>query len=86
VAMSRGCRRTGPFRPAGIPSHPCAHAKPPTGHSHTFWAGGTFNSYDENGNRVDDGVYELIDDHTFTFSPIIPMHFSVTAIRSRSMW
>jgi hypothetical protein len=22
-------------------AHPCAHARPPTEHSHTFWAGGT---------------------------------------------
>jgi hypothetical protein len=58
------------------PSHPCAHAKPPTEHSHTFWADGSFNSYDENGNEVDKDTYELVDDHTLAFK-YITMHYSV---------
>ena len=45
-------------------AHPCANAKPPTAHSHTFWADGTFNSYNENGQQVDDGTYVIVDDHT----------------------
>ena len=48
------------------PTHPCATALPPTPHSHTFWPNGMFNSYDENGNQVDDGPWAVIDDHTFT--------------------
>ena len=46
------------------PSKPCADAKPPTAHSHSFWADGTFNSYDEDGNQVDDSRYRIIDDDT----------------------
>lgn len=49
------------------PSRPCAGAKPPTEHSHTFWANGAFNSYDENGRQVDQGTY-TIDGHNFTIS------------------
>ena len=59
------------------PSHPCAHSKLAPEHSHTFWADGTFNSYDETGNEVDNDHYELVDDHTFRFKHIT-MHYSVT--------
>jgi hypothetical protein len=58
------------------PSHPCAHATLAPEHSHTFWADGTFNSYDENGNEVDNDHYELADNHTFRFK-YITMHYSV---------
>jgi hypothetical protein len=47
------------------PAKPCADALPPVEHSHTFWRNGMFNSYDENGQQVDDGMYTVIDDHTF---------------------
>ena len=46
--------------------HPCAKALPPTAHSHTLWPNGKFNSYDENGNQVDDGPWAIVDAHTFT--------------------
>jgi hypothetical protein len=58
------------------PSHPCAQAKP-IEHSHTFWADGSFNSYDENGNEVDNDHYQLVDDRTFRFQ-YIAMQYSVT--------
>jgi hypothetical protein len=48
------------------PNQPCATALPPTPHSHTFWPNGMFNSYDENGNQVDDGPWAIVDDQTFT--------------------
>jgi hypothetical protein len=48
------------------PKQPCATALPPTPHSHTFWPNGMFNSYDENGNQVDDGPWALVDGQTFT--------------------
>ena len=48
------------------PAHPCANALPPTPHSHTFWPNGMFNSYDENGNQVDDGLWAILDGKTFT--------------------
>jgi hypothetical protein len=48
------------------PKQPCATALPPTPHSHTFWPNGMFNSYDENGNQVDEGPWALVDDQTFT--------------------
>src|SRR5207249_11896313 len=38
--------------------------RPPTAHTHTFWADGTFSSYNENGQQVDDGTYVIVDDHT----------------------
>jgi hypothetical protein len=60
------------------PAHPCADAQPPTEHSHTFWPSGMFNSYDENGQQVDDGTYTLIDDHTFMIGSSGTFTFSVT--------
>jgi hypothetical protein len=56
----------GQVPPDWDPNHPCAKALPPTPHSHTFWPNGMFNSYDENGNQVDDGPWAIVDDHTFT--------------------
>jgi hypothetical protein len=47
------------------PSHPCADAKAPTAHSHTFWPDGTFNSYDQNLQEVDNGPYKIVNDRTF---------------------
>ena len=71
------------------PKHPCAQAMPPTKHSHTFWADGRFNSYDETGRQVDDGNYELdgpdilrmsgwtwtyrVDNDQLTLDPILPV-------------
>jgi len=61
------------------PRRPCARAQPPKEHSHTFWADGTFNSYDQFGAQVDEGTYELVDEHTFVFPPGITMRYEVGA-------
>jgi hypothetical protein len=47
------------------PSHPCADAKAPYEHSHTFWPDGEFNSYDQDGQEVDNGPYTIVNDRTF---------------------
>jgi hypothetical protein len=61
--LIKGVPENGPLPATWDPSHPCANAKPPTEHSHTFWDGGTFNSYDENGNQVDSDSYRIINDN-----------------------
>lgn len=38
----------------------------PREHSHFFTEWGTFGSLDWNGDQVDDGVYEIVDEETFT--------------------
>ena len=63
------------FPPTGTPQIPCADAKPPTEHSHTFWPDGEFNSYDQNGQQVDDGPYKIVNDHTFTIGDRTPTTF-----------
>jgi hypothetical protein len=51
--------------PAGWdPANPCANAKPPIKHAHTFWPDGRFNSYDEQENTVDNGRWLLVDADT----------------------
>lgn len=57
------------------PSHPCADARKPTEHSHTFWPDGSFNSYDQTGNEVDNGPYNIVNDHTFIIGGRTPMTF-----------
>lgn len=37
-------------------------------HSHAFGEDGSFASYDQDGEQVDDGSYTAIDDRTFTLS------------------
>ena len=59
--LVEGVPENGPLPTTWDPKHPCAEAKPPTEHSHTFWADGTFNSYDEAGRQVDDGTWALVD-------------------------
>jgi len=44
-------------------SHPCIGAIDRQ-HSHFFTQGGQFGSLDWNGGQVDDGTYQIIDDHT----------------------
>jgi hypothetical protein len=51
------------------PSNPCAQAKPPTEHPHTFWPEGTFNSYDENGEEVDEAPYTIQGDQVTIHNP-----------------
>jgi hypothetical protein len=46
-------------------SDPCQGAKP-VEHSHSFGENGSFASYDENGQQVDEGRYTPVDDRTFT--------------------
>ena len=46
------------------PANPCAGAVPRK-HSHYFTEEGRFGSLDWNGEPVDDGTYEVIDDNTF---------------------
>jgi hypothetical protein len=45
------------------PAHPCNGAVPHM-HSHFFRAGGAWGSLDYNGQQVDDGHYQIVDDHT----------------------
>jgi hypothetical protein len=52
------------------PSHPCKGAVPRR-HSHFFTSDGQFGSRDENGNQVDEGTYDIIDDNTL----VIPYGF-----------
>jgi len=49
------------------PSNPCEGAKPEP-HSHAFSESGVFNSYDDNGQEVDFGTYEITGEDTFTLS------------------
>lgn len=61
-----------------IPSpQPCAGTPRQVEHSHFFRADGTWGSRDEHGAQVDDGTYELIDDHTLGF-PLESGNFRVT--------
>lgn len=55
----------------GDPAHPCEGAVPRE-HSHFFTREGEFGSLDWNGEQVDDGTYEIIDDHTFVVSKEFP--------------
>jgi hypothetical protein len=52
------------------PAHPCRGAVPRR-HSHFFTQDGSFGSRDWDGNQVDDGTYETVDDHTL----VIPYRF-----------
>jgi hypothetical protein len=49
------------------PSHPCKGAIPRR-HSHFFTSDGQFGSRDWNGNQVDEGTYEIIDDNTLVIA------------------
>jgi hypothetical protein len=46
---------------------PCKGAKGPFEHDHFFTEGGEFGSHDQNGEEVDGGDFELVDDDTVTF-------------------
>jgi hypothetical protein len=65
VDMAKGGGLLPPGKPD--PSDPCKGAKP-VEHSHTFSAGGAFHSYDDSGEEVDFGTYELTGGDTFTLS------------------
>lgn len=49
------------------PSNPCADAIPRE-HGHFFTADGRFGSTDFNGDQVDDGTYEIVDDDTLSIN------------------
>jgi hypothetical protein len=53
------------------PAHPCRGAVPRV-HSHFFTPDGEFGSLDWNGDPVDDGTYEIVDDHTLAISKEFP--------------
>jgi hypothetical protein len=53
------------------PANPCEGAVPRE-HSHFFTPDGQFGSLDWNGDQVDDGTYEIIDDDTFVVSKEFP--------------
>lgn len=57
------------------PSHPCVGAVP-SKHSHFFTKDGEFGSLDSRGEQVDEGTFEIVDDHTF----VIPYVFDDEAI------
>ena len=68
---------TAPFDP----KDPCAHALPPVKHSHTFWQDGTFNSYDEHEQEVDNGVWVLVDSDTIKVGePVADAEFTWAVI------
>jgi hypothetical protein len=61
------------------PARPCDGAVPRE-HSHFFTEDGLFGSLDWNGEQVDDGTYEVIDDRTFVVSkefPDVTFHYRV---------
>jgi hypothetical protein len=53
------------------PAHPCKGAVPRE-HSHFFTPDGEFGSLDWQGEQVDDGTYEIVDDDTFVVSKEFP--------------
>lgn len=53
------------------PADPCEGAVPRV-HSHFFTPDGRFGSLDWNGEEVDFGTYEIVDDHTFVISKEFP--------------
>jgi hypothetical protein len=62
------------------PSDPCKGSVPRE-HSHFFTDDGSFGSLDWNGDPVDDGTYELVDNDTFAISKEFPdpvtFHFEI---------
>jgi hypothetical protein len=61
------------------PARPCDGAVPRR-HSHFFTQDGQFGSRDWNGEQVDDGAYEVIDDRTFVISkefPDVTFHYRI---------
>ena len=53
------------------PDDPCAGAVPRV-HSHVFTKDGEFGSLNWNGDPVDDGTYEIVEDGTFVVSKEFP--------------
>jgi hypothetical protein len=59
------------------PAHPCRGAVPRV-HSHFFTPDGEFGSLDWNGDPVDGGTFEIIDDHTYAISKEFPEDVTFT--------
>jgi hypothetical protein len=60
-------------------ARPCRGAVPRK-HSHFFTQNGEFGSRDWNGDQVDDGTYEVVDDRTFVISkefPDVTFHYRI---------
>ena len=53
--------------PGPTEGDPCEGALGPLEHDHFFTADGEFGSHDENGEEVDSGDFELVDDDTVSF-------------------
>ena len=53
--------------PGPAKGQPCAGAEGPLEHDHFFTAAGAFGSHDENGEEVDGGDFEFVDDDTVSF-------------------
>jgi hypothetical protein len=53
--------------PGPAKGDPCAGAKGPEEHDHFFTADGAFGSHDQNGEEVDGGDYERVDNDTVSF-------------------
>ena len=53
--------------PGPTEGDPCAGANGPLEHDHFFTEDGTFGSHDENGEEVDHGDYNAVDDDTVSF-------------------
>jgi hypothetical protein len=63
-------------------SNPCQGARP-IEHSHGFGESGSFASYDQNGQQVDDGIYTLVDDRTLTLGdPPVAVHYRIEGDRA----
>jgi hypothetical protein len=61
---------------------PCHGAKP-VEHSHSFGENGSFASYDQNGEQVDEGTYTPVDDRTFTLGdPSVTVHYRIEGDRA----
>jgi len=54
-------------KPGPKQGDPCADAEGPLEHDHFFTAQGAFGSHDQNGEEVDGGDYEVVDDSTVSF-------------------
>lgn len=59
-------------KPGPTGGDPCAGAEGPLEHDHFFTAKGGFGSHDQNGEEVDGGDYEVVDEDTVSF----PSHAS----------
>ncbi|HJU57337.1 MAG TPA: hypothetical protein VJ774_01210 [Actinomycetota bacterium] len=53
--------------PGPARNDPCSGAEGPLEHDHFFTAAGAFGSHDQNGEVVDGGDYEFVDDDTVSF-------------------